>query len=77
MGEMENTDLFQREIAADDGVVKTRNRLKAWWLCTFGGFRIMSVSKLPATTIYGGISYTKTWWLTPRPDPQNGRSNKR
>lgn len=62
----------------DTELVKTQSRLRVWWMCRFNGFRVVSISQLPITTLAGGIRYSRTWWLAPRNGNDNGahkRSN--
>jgi hypothetical protein len=66
MGQQFPSTSFAREEGGRNGLVRTRSRLRAWWLCTFGGYRVLSVSKQPAPTIYGSIRYIKTWSLALR-----------
>lgn len=66
MFDSQETKPFILREATDTDLVKTHSRLRAWWLCKFNGFRVVSISQLPITTMAGGIRYSRTWWLAPR-----------
>lgn len=63
MIERNSSDPFELKPLKNEELLKTRSRLRMWWLCKFGGFRVVSVSQLPQTTIGGGVRYLRTWWL--------------
>jgi len=72
MSTTNDIDPFILRSTSDPDLLKTRSRLRVWWLCKFNGFRVVSVSQLPETTLIGGIRYARTWWLAPR--SRNGGS---
>lgn len=63
MIDTKNSDPFDLKHLRHAELLKTRSRLRVWWLCKFGGFRVISVSQLPQTTMIGGVRYLRTWWL--------------
>lgn len=47
--------------------IKTRSRVRAWWLSTFRGYNIESVRRVPKVASFGRIVYDSIWILKPRP----------
>ena len=47
--------------------IKTRWRLRAWWLSTFRGYNIESVRRVPKVASFGQIAYNSIWVLKPKP----------
>lgn len=52
----------------DGGVhdVCTDSGLRAWWLSTFKGYRVSSISQMPKMGSFGRMTYYKRWVLSPR-----------
>lgn len=47
-------------------LVETRSKVKAWWLQTFGGYKISSVHRIPKEGSFGSIKYDSVYKLRPK-----------
>ena len=54
--------------SAPKGSITTSSRLRAWFLKTFRGYRVLSNHRLPKQNSFGEIYYTNSWILVKRSD---------
>jgi len=56
---------------SDPQVVETSSRLRAWWLSTFGGYKVYSVHRTPKEGTFRSITYDSVYKLRPKVNGQH------
>ncbi len=73
----ESDPFGMNESARNQLLLKTRSRMRVWWLCNVQGCRVVLITRLPTPTFWGGVHSARTWWLAERDGKnRNGNSSR-